>query len=417
MAVAAARIGNTYVPLVPTRIMDTYARIGHSGGVPIAKAPIPAQVPLTFDVVNQSVGDASRNVPANATAVTGVLSVSHGPVLAYVGITPEPMNIPNVSTINFPRGDQRATGVTITLGHDGTLSVTYAGTTVGTVDVAFDVTGYFVEGTSGATYNTVNPTRILDSRHGEGQPGGVPAKFVSGVHQCFQVAGKAGVPPWAIAVTGNLTLTWQNAAGKVVVGPDPEDAPITGTIYAPAWTKKNQDNRATGVTSKLGAGGTLCAVWVGPAGSTADVLFDVNGYFVNDLSGAMWVPITPNRILDTRKPFPSSARKLVGRYGTTFGVVNQKPTDPTQNVPADAIAVTGTLTVTAEKRAGYLSLTPNQYSYPSVPPTSTMNFQLDNRATGVTVPLGPTGRLGIFYGPDKGYTCHVIFDVSGYFVN
>jgi hypothetical protein len=411
-----ARVGNTYVPLIPTRILDTAVPIGNTEGTPIAKAQIPAQVPLTFDVANQYPGDSTRNVPTNATAVTGVLSVVGGPVNGYLGLTPEPMTIPNISNLNFPPHDRRSTGVTITLGHDATLSVSYAGTTKGAVDIAFDVTGYFVEGTSGATYNAVTPTRILDSRHGFGQAGGKPAKFASGVHQCFPVAGLAGVPTAAVAVTGNLTVTHQSSAGLATVGPEPDDAPTTATVYAPRWTSKVQDNRATGVTIKLDSGGSLCAVWVGAAGSTADVIFDVNGYFVPGGGGAMYVPITPNRIYDTRRPFPSSARILVGRYGQMFTVVNQKPTDPTQNVPSDAVAVTGTLTVTRQKKLGYLSLTTTQYKYPSVPSTSTLNFLLDNRATGVTVPLGSGGRLGIFYGPYKGVTCHAIFDVGGYFV-
>jgi hypothetical protein len=414
---ATPRVGNTYVPLIPTRILDTAVPIGNTEGTPIAKAQIPAQVPLTFDVANQYPGDSTRNVPTNATAVTGVLSVVGGPVNGYLGLTPEPMTIPNISNLNFPPHDRRSTGVTITLGHDATLSVSYAGTTKGAVDIAFDVTGYFVEGTSGATYNAVTPTRILDSRHGFGQAGGKPAKFASGVHQCFPVAGLAGVPTAAVAVTGNLTVTHQSSAGLATVGPEPDDAPTTATVYAPRWTSKVQDNRATGVTIKLDSGGSLCAVWVGAAGSTADVIFDVNGYFVPGGGGAMYVPITPNRIYDTRRPFPSSARILVGRYGQMFTVVNQKPTDPTQNVPSDAVAVTGTLTVTRQKKLGYLSLTTTQYKYPSVPSTSTLNFLLDNRATGVTVPLGSGGRLGIFYGPYKGVTCHAIFDVSGYFVN
>jgi hypothetical protein len=48
-----------------------------------------------------------------------------------------------------------------------------------------------------------------------------------------------------------------------------------------------------------------------------------------------------------------------------------------------------------------------------------MNFPLgDIRATGVTVPLSPSGgKLSVTYGAAAGKTTHVIFDVSGYFVN
>ncbi len=48
-----------------------------------------------------------------------------------------------------------------------------------------------------------------------------------------------------------------------------------------------------------------------------------------------------------------------------------------------------------------------------------MNFPKgDNRATGVTVPLGAAGRLYVTFGGSGGTnTCQVVFDVSGYFVN
>jgi hypothetical protein len=58
------------------------------------------------------------------------------------------MNNPTSSTLNFPLGDDRASAATVALGTGGTggtLSVTYAASTLGpTAQVIFDVTGYFV---------------------------------------------------------------------------------------------------------------------------------------------------------------------------------------------------------------------------------------------------------------------------------
>jgi len=64
-----------------------------------------------------------------------------GPGLLYIG--PVAMNNPTSSTLNFPVGDNRANGVTVALGGNGTLSVTYASPTPGTTQAVFDVTGYF----------------------------------------------------------------------------------------------------------------------------------------------------------------------------------------------------------------------------------------------------------------------------------
>jgi len=351
-------------------------------------------------------------VPANATAVTGVLSVSKSTVAGYLSLTPDPIDIPTTSTINFPKGDNRTTGVTVTLSPEGTLSLTYAPTAGATAQWTFDVTGYFVDGTSGARFFSVTPTRVLDSRKGLGQPAGTPAKFVSGVHQTFTVAGtSSGVPANAVAVTANVTVTRQTSAGLVTVSPDPDNVATTATVYAPAYSRYNKDNRATGITVKLGPGGTLNALWTGSGGSTADVIVDVNGYFVEGTAGAVYVPVKTNRVMDTRKPLGAS--KLYALQGQTFIVVDRNPGDETKNVPANAVAVTGTLTVTRQQLAGYLSLTPTKID---IPTTSTLNFLLDNRATGVTVPLGAGGILAISYAPTRYKTTHAVFDVSGYFI-
>ena len=58
------------------------------------------------------------------------------------------------------------------LGAGGTLSVTFVAPAPGpTAHVIFDVTGYFVPGTSGARYVPLTPSRILDTRTGTGLSG------------------------------------------------------------------------------------------------------------------------------------------------------------------------------------------------------------------------------------------------------
>jgi len=415
---ATPRLGSSYVGLTPTRILDTAA------GIPSPHGPITALHAFTFQVTDQYPGDPTRNVPAEATSVTGVLSVSNATIGGYLALTPDPIDIPYTSTMNFPARDNRSTGVTVTLGPGGTLSVTFAPTAGSTANVAFDVTGYFIEGTSGSTFFSLPPRRVFDSRKGLGQPGGVATKMANGVHQTFWVTGgTTGVPAEAVAVTANVTVTRQSSAGRMTVGPTTDDSPVTATVYSPAYTTYNKDNRATGITIKLGPGGTLNGVWQGSAGSTADLVVDINGYFVEGTSGAMYVPVIPNRVMDTRKGWPTGMSKLVGLKGRTFPVVNQgfdpaDPTrtvlDPTRNVPPEAIAVTGTLTVTRQQLEGYMALMTVKTDIPS---TSTLNFLRDNRATGVTVPLGPGGILAITYAPTRYKTTHAIFDVSGYFVN
>ena len=164
---ATPRIGNSYVPLTPTRVLDPTVLSGLHA--------------FTFQVTG-------LNVPTNATAVTGVLSVSGGSVAGYLSLTPAPIDVPTTSNLNFPAGDSRSSGVTVTLGAGGTLSVTYGPTLGASAQVAFDVSGYFIEGTSGSTYFSLAPKRVFDSRIGLGQPSGTAAKLASGVHQTLTVS-------------------------------------------------------------------------------------------------------------------------------------------------------------------------------------------------------------------------------------
>ena len=134
-----------------------------------------------------------------------------------------------------------------------------------------DVTGYFVPDTSGATYHALTPARILDSRSGTGLGGA----FSSHVARTFGVTGRGKVPAGAVAVTGNLTVTGQRAAGYLYLGPVAMNNPTSSTLNFPLG-----DNRANGVTVALSAKGTLSATYVASTlGPTTQVIFDVTGYF------------------------------------------------------------------------------------------------------------------------------------------
>jgi predicted secreted Zn-dependent protease len=210
-------------------------------------------------------------VPGNAIAVTGNLTVTGqtSPGFLYVG--PNLTTDPTSSTLNFPQGDDRANGVTVALGAGGTLSVTYVAPTLGpTAYVIFDVTGYFVPDNSGAAYISVSPTRILDYRSGK-----LGGPLSSDNARSFGVIGYGGVPGNAIAVTGNLTVTGQTSAGFLYVGPNLSNNPTSSTLNFPQG-----DDRANGVTVALSAAGNLSVTYVAPTlGPTAQVIFDVTGYF------------------------------------------------------------------------------------------------------------------------------------------
>ena len=109
------------------------------------------------------------------------------------------------------------------------------------------------------------------------------------------MTGRGGVPVDAVAVTGNLTITRQTSGGYLFVGPDPQNNPTSSTLNVPLG-----DTRANGLTVALSPAGTLSATFVGSSSATAQVVFDVTGYFTADDSGSTFHALPPTRLLDTR---------------------------------------------------------------------------------------------------------------------
>ena len=252
------------------------------------------------------------------------------------------------------------------------------------------------------TYRTVKPVRLLDTR--SALPAGV-AKLRSGTPMGFQVAGRGGIPADAVGITGNLTVTGQTAAGSVTLGPVVGSTPGIATI-----TIAKGDTLANGVVVPLDRSGRLEAVYNGTAGSTAQVLLDVTGYFTATTDGSGYTSTTPTRFLDTRLATGPTAGAAL-RSGAPKAVPVGGQTVAGVTIPADAVAVTGNLTVTGQTASGYLALTPTSQASPA---TSTLNFPRgDTRANNLTVPLGAGGRIWVVY--RGGGTAHAIFDITGYY--
>ncbi|HLY14509.1 MAG TPA: hypothetical protein VKR24_09165 [Candidatus Limnocylindrales bacterium] len=400
--------GGTYFPIVPVRVLDT--RGTGSGGLSDVSGKFISSHARTFQVANLGA------IPPGAVAVTGNLTVTRQTKAGYVSLTPTPQNSPTSSTLNFPVGDNRANNVTASLSSTGTLSATYVGGT-GSTDLLFDVTGYFLANDTGATYHPVAPARLIDSRNGTGMPGGggggpgEAAKFQAGVPVTFTnfdgcINGNISpcYPMAATAITANLTVTNQTKAGYISITPDPTSMPVVSNLNFPL-----NDNRANGVTIAVNSSHSFAIVYIAPAGATADVIVDLTGYYLPDLTGLHFYPLNPGRVMDTRPAMANSG--LTGAF--VASTPRQLPVAGHWAVPADAEAITGNLTVTGQTAAGYASIT--TASDPN-PETSSINFPLaDDRANGVTVPLNDLGGLWLVYHAGTGKKTDLILDVTGYF--
>jgi hypothetical protein len=377
--------GSTYHPLnPPVRLLDTRSGNGLPGR-------IGANTPATFQITGRG------GVPAGASAVTGNLTVTGASNSWAVYLGPEPVANPTSSTINFSAGETTANGVTVALSGTGSLSATYISTAGNTTDLVFDVTGYFTANTTGDTYHPMTPVRLLDSRVNNGISGKIPAN----APMSFSVAGRGGVPANATAVTGNLTVVNETYAWAVYIGPVASLSPTTSTINFNAG-----DIKANNLTVTLGSGGDLWLTYMSTVGNTTDLVFDVTGYYTADLTGSRFVPLTPDRLLDTRV-----GNGLSGKINANTPVSLQVATRG--GVPANATAVTGNVTVTNPSFAWaiYVGDVAN-----ASPGTSNLNFNAgDTRANGVTAPLGTGGVLWLTYMSTPGNTTDLVFDVTGYF--
>ena len=385
--------GSTYVPITPHRVVDSRISLGVSGA-------FVSSVPKTFNVAG------AGPIPADAVAVTGNVTVTGQTSSGFVAVTPDPTATPPSSTINFPLGDTRANNFTIPLNASGDLSAVLR-TSVGgkTAQVIVDITGYFLADDTGATFATLTPVRVMDTRAGAGHIGPLNA-FSAGITQTLPVAGTNGIPSTAVGITANLTVVGQTRAGYLSVTPDdPPGTPTSSTLNFPL-----ADTRANGLTAALNVDGDLSITYVTSSGTgTTHAILDVTGYFLPDTSGLRFYPLNPSRLLDTRPGVPLSA--LSGVFST--GVARTFQVNGHWGVPADAEAFTANLTVVGQTSSGFLAVTPVATNNPS---TSTLNFPLgDIRANGLVSPIAAGNAAIVYKTSAGGKTTHVLLDLSGYF--
>jgi len=129
----------------------------------------------------------------------------------------------------------------------------------------------FVLAGAGASFYTVPPCRIVDTRLSPGPEGG-PA-LPAGSTRTFSLAGQCGIPATAISVAANVTITAPGADGHLTAFPDGTAMPGTSLLNFRAG-----QTRANNAILTLGASGGVTVLAALPSG-TVHLLLDVSGYF------------------------------------------------------------------------------------------------------------------------------------------
>ncbi|MFB8236971.1 hypothetical protein ACFC58_10520 [Kitasatospora purpeofusca] len=242
------RRGQKYDPVRPTRLADTRVEGGRLGWGGI----------VTADVAREDLGTAdAKAVVLNVTAVD---PSTEGFVVAYPSGSTLPRQGSNVS---YGPGRTVANQVVVPVGADGKVKLFNTGST----ELVVDIVGAY--GPSGLNlYSAVtDQTRVLDTRYGSGTPAFSTLRF--------PVAGVAGVPDNATAVTLNVTATEPQADGHLeVFAADEAGRPGTSSLNFKAG-----ETVANAVTAQLGGSPGSVDVYHHSAGST-QVLADLTGWFV-----------------------------------------------------------------------------------------------------------------------------------------
>ena len=153
------------------------------------------------------------------------------------------------------------------------------------------LSGAAVQAQAGASFFTVDPCRVIDTRNPAGEFGG-PA-LASGESRVFPIAGRCSIPETATAVSVNVTAVAPTGAGHVVAFPGNAALPLTSVInFNLGATRANNAilPLATDGTGTLG----FHAVVLGQG--SVNLILDVNGYFIatpGNLSPTAHLSVSP----------------------------------------------------------------------------------------------------------------------------
>ena len=303
-------------PGTPSLVQDDTTAIAVRGvaGIPIGAAAV------------------ALNVTATNSDAGFVTIVPCGPPLAF-GV---------LSQLNPRPGYAVANLVHVAIAANGTVCLT----TQGRTDLIVDVVGWY--GSTGALYNPLPVTRLVDTRLGVGAP---LAHLAAGQVLEVQTAGKSAMPANAVAALFNITAT-NSEAGYLTVYPCDQPRPLASSLNPqPAFAVANL------VQTPISTTGSVCIYSERPT----DVIVDLQGWF--GATGEHIKLLDGQRIVDTRSGLGAPAAPLQG--GQTLPLTINNP--PCCGLKGVMLNLTAT-----NSEAGYLTVYPCDQPRPT---TSNLNAQ------------------------------------------
>lgn len=268
-----------------------------------------------------------EGIPESATAAVLTITAVNRSAGNFVSVYPTGGQRPEVSNLNMASPlEAGANLATVRLGEGGAVDVySYAES-----ELIVDVAGYYepVDGPvpDGRFRALTHVVRVIDTRAtGVAQPGEVVEVFLPG-----------SIPASAGSVAINLTTTGTLAWGYFTCFPlDVDDPPDSSNLNVNGPGETRAAAAIVKVTTDaLGRRGFKVYTYGG-----GHVLVDVAGYFTGPTASAstegLFIPVTPERILDTRRP------DQIGRLWPNWVVSTPIPGDGAYSGQAIVGNVTG----------------------------------------------------------------------------
>lgn len=328
-------------------------------------------------------------VSPRAVAVVATLTAVNRGSRNWVAVFPSGGSIPLVSTLNLiTPADVTANLAQVKLGGGAIDIYSY-----GPCHPIVDVLGYYEPVTAPVSEGRFVPLptarRVRDTRNERGTPGNDSETVVSLVGH--------GVPSNASAVVINLTGVQTTSRGYFTAYPDGERRPFASSLnVTEAGTV-----RAAGVIVRLGPNQRI-RVFVK---RQSEFVVDVTGYFTGPTSPAgtngLFVPVNPQRILDTRQP------GQIGRLWPNWIVESRVPGAS----GTSASSIVTNLTGVQSRGRGYLTMAAARQA---IPGTSNLNFAAPDWVVPNHVITPVTRSHGVQVYSNSG--AHVVIDLMGYYV-
>ena len=344
-----------FTTLAPQRVLDT-----RSAGT----GPASGSVTLTLP----------DSVPADAVGVQLDVTAVEAKGPGYLRVGPAGTT-PQTTALTYGTGRSTTGLVTTSADSNRQVTVTVYGTAV---DLVVDVVGSF--GSTGAQWYAAEPTRVADTRTGQG----LPAGKLSGTAD-LDLSGT--LPATATGLVLDVSAVSPGGAGFVR---------LAAAGSSPTTTALNYDiaGATTGLAVTTTSGGH---VTVSVNGAATHLVVDLLGWFDTSIAaGGQYCPITPTRFLDTRTG--------LGATGPGTGPLGLATPS---TVPDSAAAVVLDVSAVDPSSPGFVRVT----TVGREPTTTALNVIAGRSVTGlVVVPLSEAQLVLAAYQANL----HLVADVVGY---